>query len=164
MTRTRIAVAGKAGSGKDHVLARLAEYEARRGESIRIMGFGDLVRSYWSDLRPDVEPTRTDLQELGAQAREADSNFWVEKMVSWVNAQPEGVVLGVSGVRFLNEVIGLQRVNFRVGLVMTNSEVRRHRLFHRDGYWYPDEELNHPTETALDRIPDGFWDFTIHND
>jgi hypothetical protein len=47
---------------------------------------------------------------------------------------------------------------------MAPDEARRHRLFHRDRRWWTDDELNHPTETALDKIPSEAWDFVIYDD
>jgi len=162
MTQKRIAVGGKAGAGKDFMLGLLTQYEAGMGDSIRITGFGDLVRAYWVDHYDD-SPTRSDLQKLGQIMRENDPLFWVKRAQAWASDQPWDAVLGISGVRFENEIQGLQAVEFKVGLVRAELETRRHRLFHRDGYWWPDGELNHPTELALDEVPEHAWDFILYN-
>lgn len=160
----RIAMAGKAGSGKDFMLRILTQY--RLGNERRppdLIGFGELVRIHFQELYPNVSPTRAALQELGQVRREQEPDFWVARMIDWADDHDPYRVLGVSGVRYANEIGALQGIGFKVGLVVSSPEARRHRLFHRDGYWWPDTEMNHPTEAELDEIPLTIFDFVIQN-
>jgi hypothetical protein len=160
----RIALAGKAGAGKDHVLSFLTQFAAGQGRTIHISGFGDLVRSHWMELHGNRVPTRTDLQKLSAERRESDYNFWIKRAQDWARTfDLDRTVLGFTGVRYHNELDGLREVGFSVGLVLASDQDREHRLYHRDGRWWKQHELNHITERGLDEISLPEWDFVIQN-
>ena len=163
--QTRIATGGKAGAGKDFVLNILVQYHAGNGRSARpvvIGGFGLLVKADFMG-RFDRLGERKDWQEWGQLRRREDEAYWLKAAVRWADSQGGDAVIGFSGVRFENELTFLQEHGFKVGLVRAPKGVRQTRLLRRDGYVWPDEKLNHPTETALDLIPDHLWDFVIDN-
>ena len=161
--RRLIATGGKAGSGKDHILDMLLAYEAgQEGRTVK-SGFGDLIRMELGITDPKQDRARQ--QAHGLLRRAQDENYWTKKAVEWGH---EGLakgldVVGIAGVRFLNEIEILRAGGFYLVLVEAPEEVRKRRLFERDGRWWTDAELNHHTETALDEIPRKAWDAVIRN-
>lgn len=161
--RWLIATGGKAGAGKDHVLDMLLAYEVGQGGDWIKAGFGDLVRA---ELRITDPKERRDLQQAHGQLRRAeDENYWTKKAVKWgFLAILQGHdAAGFTGVRFENEIDVLKTNGFYMVLVEAPEDVRKRRLYERDGRWWSYEELNHPTETALDTIPREKWDAIIWN-
>lgn len=158
--RQLIATGGKAGAGKDWVLDRLLDYEAGQHGTVQKSGFGDLIRAElpeWAD--------RAAQQQWGQLRRQQDEDYWTKKAVEWAyQGLGKGLdVVGFTGVRFLNEIAILRQGGFYLVLVEAPEEVRKRRLFERDGRWWTDAELNHVTETSLDQIPREAWDAIIWN-
>lgn len=161
--RRLIATGGKAGAGKDHVLEMLLAYEAGYGGSWVKSGFGDLVRMELGITDPNQD--RPLQQSHGQMRRAQDENYWTKKAVEWSYKMLDtGIdVVGFSGIRFLNEIKILQLSSFYVVLVEAPEAVRYQRLHNRDGRWWTNAELNHSTETALDKIPRETWNAIIWN-
>lgn len=165
MTQTRIATGGRAGAGKDFILKILTQYKAGNGRSARpvaISGFGDLVKADFLEHFKRVGE-RADWQSWGQLRRAQSEDYWLTAAVRWADSLGGDCVVGFSGVRFPNELSFLQDHDFRVGLIRAPKHVRTNRLYERDGYWWPEEKLNHITETSLDLIPLDQWNFIVEN-
>lgn len=161
--RHMIATGGKAGAGKDHILDMLLAYEAGQEGTTLKSGFGNLVRDELGIFDPKQD--RAKQQAHGQIRRAQDVNYWTVRAVEWGHkGLAKGLdVVGFTGVRFLNEINILRAGGFYLVLVEAPEEVRKRRLFERDGRWWTDAELNHRTETALDEIPREAWDAIIWN-
>lgn len=162
MTQTRIATGGKAGAGKDFILKILTQYEAMAGRPMAISGFGSLVKADFLNHFKRVGE-RADWQSWGQLRCGQSEDYWLRAAVRWADSLGGDAVVGFSGVRFPNELSYLQDHGFRVGLVAAPQHVRVKRLYERNGYFWPDEKLNHITETSLDLIPLDQWDFIVKN-
>jgi len=162
MSRAMIATGGKAGAGKNYILERLCQYHAGQNGPFAIAEFGDLVRA---ELQAEGfrDPPRKMQQSHGQMRRQENEKYWIYRALRWVDGLPPHVVVGFTGVRFENELEALKYGGFKVGLIEAPLEVRRLRLYRRDGRWWTDEELNHVTETSLDLIPHSRWDFVWDN-
>jgi hypothetical protein len=162
--RQLIAVGGKAGAGKDWILDRLLAYEAGQHGVTMKSGFGDLVRHELGIKDP--KQYRDKQQAHGQLRRAQDEDYWTKKAVEWgdwATTIGGADMAGFTGVRFENELDVLKDGGFYLVLVEAPSLVREARLRQRDGRWWTQEELNHPTETALDLIPRWKWDAIIWN-
>lgn len=163
MTKILIAAGGKAGAGKDYILEHLTQYHAGQSGIVRIGGFGDLVRRELREMFAIPDPSRREQQIHGQRRRQEDQDYWPKRAVEWANGFRDDIVVGFTGVRFLNEVAVLQDGGLRVGLVEAPLEVRKARLEARDGRPWTAEELNDVTETSLDQIPRSAWDWIWNN-
>lgn len=104
------------------------------------------------------------LQIYGTDFRRAqDPDYWVKLAVqSAVEVISSGAFPYFTDARFPNEVSGLSAVGgLSVRLDVDPAEQAR-RLQDRDGRVPDPEELNHPSETALDDYP--HFDIRVHSD
>lgn len=107
---------------------------------------------------------RSVLQYWGTEVRRSqDPEYWVRKaLVPAVEAMAGGHSVFFTDVRFVNEVVGAQRLGFCVARLNVSAATQRARLRARDGLEPSASALGHVSETALDAYT-GF-DLIIDND
>lgn len=146
----KIALIGKAGSGKDYVAEHLVfHYGFQR------FAFADELKKVAFQLFPEAfsngQKPRKLLQELGQKMRELDEEVWIRALMRQLkHKKPERVV--VTDVRQTNEYIALMRAGFVMVKIDARDEVRLERL-NRRGDRFTLDDLNHETERIIDSLP-----------
>jgi len=146
----KIALIGKAGSGKDYV----AEYLFLHCGFQRF-AFADELKKVAFQLFPEAfnngQKPRKLLQELGQKMRELDEEVWVRALMRQLDyKKPKRVV--VTDVRQENEYSALAKAGFVMVKIVARDEVRLERMNMR-GDRYTLDDLNHETERIVDSLP-----------
>ena len=153
-----ITISGKARHGKDTVAKLLKKQLNERGNTVLICHYADLLKYIcktffgWNGEK-DLEG-RTLLQYVGTDVvRVKNENYWVEFIKSILAMFPdEWDYVLIPDTRFPNEIEEMKSEFDCVSLKVI-------RLNYDSGL--TDEQLSHPSETALD---DYSFDYTVDND
>jgi dephospho-CoA kinase len=119
-------------------------------------------------LDSDGSKPRSFLQNVGDLCREHDekcfANWGIRKVTQMhkeylktieENKEPSPYCVLISDVRFKNEAEAiLARPNSMIIRFDTDDEVRRERIFKRDGFYMTDEQMNHRSEQEIDLFSD----------
>jgi hypothetical protein len=104
------------------------------------------------------------LQVVGTDViRKYHENAWVDYLVRHIEEQmvPNAVI---DDVRFPNEVRDLRTFRYRVVRLRVDEDERISRLEDLYGRKPTDEELQHPSEIALDDMDDDEFDYVLSTD
>lgn len=152
-----ILISGKAQHGKDTTAQIIKNELTKQGNKVIITHFADLVKftceKYFDWNGEKDEAGRTLLQYVGTDVvRTINPNYWADFVINFLSMFPEewDYVL-IPDCRFKNELElwgGWDTVSVRVIRENFKSILTT-------------EQLNHPSETALD---DYEFDYYIHND
>jgi len=151
----KIAVFGKYGSGKNLFLEIARKYfenlnfkEKRFSETIYAMS--NLLQEQF-DLPKEKDGKL--LQFLGSHYKEKfGENYWVDKTLK---SLPNENFIITDG-RFLNEIEACKNKGIYA--------VRLHRKYELRSVNEGNRDPKHISETALDKVGNGMFDFTIHNE
>lgn len=153
-----ITISGKARHGKDTVAKLLKNELTNRGNTVLICHYADLLKYicktfFGWDGNKDLEG-RTLLQYVGTDVvREKNENYWIEFIKSVLRMFPdEWDYVLIPDTRFPNEIEEMKSEFDCVSLKVI-------RLNYDSGL--TDEQLSHPSETALD---DYSFDYIVEND
>lgn len=157
-----VAIAGKAGHGKNTVAEIAMEYLhlAHPTWNTRVVGFADAVKEEarkrgWNGVKD--EAGRTMLQDIGLNGRKDDANYWVKRLLERIIHEPEQAttVWFICDLRFVNEADLARR--------LVGGQVWRVERTNSDGTPFlsplTPEQRVHPSETDLDHY--GAWDAVI---
>jgi dephospho-CoA kinase len=147
MSIKRLAFSGKSCSGKSTLARYLCE---RYGFCEHSFAFK--LKEVVAELFNVVGKDRDKLQRFGEYARRVDSYVWVRKLVERL---PRDKNVVVSDVRYMNEVVALKELGFRIVRLELDEHEQERRYKRKYGVALDDERANHVSETALDDY-DGF--------
>ena len=103
---------------------------------------------------------RTILQEVGVGMRNIDPNWHIDEVVNSI-LRDAGLKFIIDDIRFINEQSVLTNKFKCVTIRIMADELKRiERICIRDGMVPTTKQLNHISETEIDRIP---YDITIFN-
>lgn len=125
MSRVKIALVGKAGSGKDTVAGILKEQY-----DIETMALADPIYTIANDLFKMKEKDRQLLRDIGKSLREIDDYIFIKYLVDRVNNSSKDII--VTDVRILKEYNRLRNEGFKFIILETDNENRYERLKLRD--------------------------------
>lgn len=153
-----ILISGKAQHGKDTCAKYMKKYLEDNGKTCKIIHYGDLLkficRKYMGWDGKKDKKGRELLQNVGTDIiRKKNPDFWVEYMVSFLNACPIWDYVLIPDVRFPNEITHIDKY-------MNVWAVRINRPNFDNGL--TEEQRNHISETALDNLP-MLFDMKIDN-
>lgn len=150
-----ICLSGAARSGKDTAANVLRETFERRGKTVLITHYADLLKYIcktffgWNGEKDDEG--RSLLQYVGTDiVRNRDPNFWVDFIANILTLfHKEWDYVIISDARFPNEITRLKE--FGINAI--------HVRVHRNGFESPltQEQQKHESETALDNISPDYW-------
>jgi hypothetical protein len=153
-----ILLGGKAAHGKDTSARMIREYLERKGKTVLIMHFADLIKFYCStyfgwDQKKDTAG-RTLLQIVGTEkVRSKRPNYWVEQVANFLDVFGDAYdFILIPDFRFRNEYDFFERNDFDV------STVKVVRPNFDNGLTL--EQQNHSSEVALDNFK---FDYVIDN-
>lgn len=188
-----IGVSGKAGSGKDEMAkALIREYDFTRIAIADPMKrfVKALYREAFTDedlwgpsekrskfFEPAGKTLRTMLQELGDKGRQIDEDIWIRPTMTDANKMilsgrkaiglrytpQQGVVFVGGGVRVRCEGVCIPDCRYPNELDLIRSEGGFTVRVKRKSAGLKGDEGLHPTETALDSMPDHAFDYVIDN-
>lgn len=146
----KIALIGKAGSGKDYVAEHLFIHCG-----FKRYAFADELKNIASRLFPQAfeggkKPRRL-LQELGQKLREIDKDVWVRALMRQLQ-HDKPVRAIVTDVRQANECEALQKAGFVLVKIVARDEIRLERMNLR-GDRFTMDDLNHETEQFIEKLP-----------
>lgn len=171
----KIAITGKANSGKNTVSGLLCNAACSEDQEFISLAFADpikeiaqtlfpqLPRQYLygsSELRSEVIPNafkdgepltvRQLLIDLGTSAREYNPNIWIDILHYRIDVAQKGKphLIIINDVRFKNEFDFLKGLGF--------YQIRLYRDKHT--------KIDHASETDQDAIQDSQFDLVLHND
>ena len=154
-----VLISGKAGSGKDTTASIMKENLEKRGYNVLVTHYADLLKyvckTYflWNGIK-DAEGRQL-LQYVGTDlVRNDNPDMWVSFVTSMLKYSKDiwDYVI-IPDCRFPNEIDFVKNNGFDVVTVRIEREEFDSAL--------SKEQLNHPSETALDRYD---FDVIIHND
>ena len=150
-----ICLSGAARSGKDTAAQVLRDTFERRGKSVLVTHYADLLKYLCTTLfawnGEKDEAGRSLLQHIGTDVvRKRNPNFWVDflgEVLTMFAGKWDYVIIG--DTRFPNEISRLKAVGLDV----------MHVRIHRDGLDSPltSEQRGHESETALDNVAPDYW-------
>lgn len=172
----KIALCGKANTGKNTVAKLISNEVCKDKESSFTLAFADPIKRMimtmfpWADseclygsseLRSNVIPNILDkegkpltyrqlLIDLGTHGRAYDKNHWINVFDHTINFLPEDLsrrMLICTDIRFRNEFDYLKSKGFYITRIYRNSIVT----------------INHSTETNQDQIKDSEFNFVLDN-
>lgn len=116
MSFAGVAIAGKAGAGKNAFAAELESVLAERGIWTTQVAFAEGVKRELFELyglRKEDPGGREKLIEIGDGRRQADPDYWVRAMAERVDSlRPYGVVPLITDMRYLNELEWAETARF----------------------------------------------------
>lgn len=155
--RTKIALTGKARTGKDYIADILC-----RELFFRRYAFGDELKRTARILFPehfkDDKKPRWLLQHYGQKMRELDADVWVKAMFRRIEIENPARIV-VTDLRQPNEYKELKERGFTVVKVVADDAVRLERM-KANGDTFTEADLNHETERHVDSF---IADHTIEN-
>lgn len=125
MTRVKIALVGKAGSGKDTVASILKEQY-----DIEAMALVDPIYTIANNLFKMQGKDRQLLRDIGKSLRAIDDYVFIKYLVDRVNGTSKDVI--VTDVRLLKEYNRLRNEGFKFIILETDDENRYNRIKLRD--------------------------------
>jgi dephospho-CoA kinase len=141
----------------DTILAQVpsAQYDIAAALTRRLVDLFTIVTVTEPQLSANdrTNTSRALLQDLARLYRLADPDIWVKIHIQRLReiTDPVAVVL-TTDVREPNEVLALRRSGYLMVRIVINPEIQIQRLRQRDSITVDPLTLNHPNETALDRI------------
>jgi hypothetical protein len=148
-----IGLSGKFASGKDNIADHLVE---RWG--FKKLSFAAKLKEVCTDLFSMAGKDRSLLQVVGAKMREVDDLVWVRYPFSHTDTNRDDVV--VNDVRYQNEARHIHALGGILIRVVCLEEERIRRYEQTYGVSPTWEQVNHVSETDLDRFME--WDRTIY--
>ena len=143
--RKLIAFTGKTCSGKSSAARELCSYHGFERLScihpIRVMMDSLCI--------PRDDKYIRVMRDVGAAIREIDPYLLLLPLARMVYGDKDTSFV-VDDLRMAHEVPMLTELGFRIFRITCPEEVRRRRMYERDGYWPTDEALHAVTETDLD--------------
>lgn len=174
---TKIAISGKAKSGKNTIAEFIADYliGSNWAENIEILAFADPMKqiakimfpeindsSLWgpSQERATLIPSAIDsnlqilscrklLHDIGKFGRAFNLNIWINAVLSKINSMPENYGAVISDVRFKNELKACKENNFILIRVVRQNN---------------DSTIDDISEVDLDDVSNSEFDFIVNND
>lgn len=116
----------------------------------------ELVDNPWMDAYDRTPGIRSALQYLGTEVRRAvDTDYWVRLFHENVaeDDREQAFATFATDARFPNEADSIREVGGLMIRLDVPAEIILNRALNRDGIQYTQEQLNHPSETALDDYP-----------
>ena len=153
----KIAIAGKAGSGKNlfFEIAR-QEFPNYHFKELKLAEpIYDCMYAVQNQLGKVLQKDGKLLQILGNHYRENDPDFWIRRFFrnNATGLNPGNVI--VTDVRFPNELKALKLNGYTVVRIYRQDEYRLNNLGNRNS--------KDVSETALDKTPDSTFDYIINN-
>lgn len=153
-----ILVSGKARHGKDTAAELMASMLHAKGMSAKIIHYADLLKYLckqyfnWNGEKDDAG--RTLLQHVGTDViRAQNPDYWVDFVISFVRLfEKEWDFVIIPDTRFPNEIERWKQEGFDVSYIRVVRPEFQSDL--------SEEQMNHPSETALDHYP---ADFLVNN-
>ena len=155
MQAIKLALTGKAGSGKSTIAKRLESY------GFVSLSFAHKLKQVCRELYPqlmegDKSTYRGLMQKFGDATREIDQFVWLKQVANELDNEHKGTPrIVVTDVRYANEYLMLQSRGYKMIKI-----VRPDKLRAEAGYNVND---NHRSENELDYVSDNGWDLIIHN-
>lgn len=153
MSYAGVAIAGKAGAGKNAFATELQAELGRRGIWTESVAFADeLKRELWEvhGLRKEDPGGRELLVELGHGRREKDPDYWVKRLARHVDSlRPFGLLPVVTDMRYLSEMKWARRsrlITVRVDALPMDRQVALTRRGEDPAFVWSE----HPSEVELD--------------
>lgn len=129
MTNSVVAISGKIGSGKSTLAAMVA-----KELSVTKVSFGDYVRHLATEK--GIEPTRENLQTLGQEQVDADTQKFCNDVLRFANWKT-GQSIVIDGVRHVEVLETLRKevspTPLKLVYLNPDEEIRQDRLTSRDG-------------------------------
>lgn len=147
----QILLNGRAGAGKDTLADFLHEYMGHESISLA-SGIYNIAYGLFGMTTKD----RKLLQDIGQKMREIDSEVWIKDTLRRASEYSHVVV---PDVRQANEYLTLTVEGYIPIRISADLEIRKERIYSRDGV-YPNEEL---LENASENGADDFTFFEIDN-
>jgi dephospho-CoA kinase len=157
----RLAFSAKAGSGKSEAMKIIKELLP--GNQIVNVKFADDLYDIMYMIQDHLGMKRHKdgkfLQLIGTSwGRELDKNIWVNRFKDKINKiskeSPNAVII-CDDVRMVNEFFCTQNEGFTMIRINRDLDLRKASLVGRD--------VNHPSETEQDIIPDESFDYVVNN-
>lgn len=145
-------ISGKARHGKDTTANIMKNEFEKLGKKVLIAHYGDLVKyickTFFNWGGNKDEKGRSLLQYVGTDAiRSKEPDFWVNFIIQILSFFPnEWDYILIPDARFPNEIENLKRIN---GFDVEHIRVIRPNFISD----LTEEQLKHPSETALDNFP-----------
>lgn len=126
----RVAFAGKMGSGKSFQANQAAKIlrEAYNHE-VRILSLGTAIKKM--AVVHDRLNSRSGYQAVGWVGRQIDPEVWVNCLRAELAKIPATTSIFVDDVRYINEVVALKKLGFRIVLMETSFQTRFMRISER---------------------------------
>lgn len=172
MTQVKIAISGKAGSGKDTAASFILNHETMKSFNLTKKAFADPLKEIAGIMYPDIPKewiygpsqlrasviedsfkenekltVRQLLIDIGTNGRNYNENIWIESALADVRKSKEKSFI-FSDVRFRNEFDCLKKNGFFM------IRVKRQKI----------SKIDSPSENEMDLILDDEFDYVINND
>ena len=155
MSKIKIAITGKMGSGKSSLAKLISKIE-----DSYITSFSSKIKDIIVSL--DLEPNRIIMQETGDFFRSFDNVVWVNALLKETNSISKCII--IDGIRYPFERDKLALEGFKIIKIISSDNLRRKRLEMRDKITITDnlwvEWNKHGTELQIEQINS---DFEIEN-
>ena len=171
MKQVKIAISGKAGSGKDTAASFILNHEMMKDFNLTKKAFADPLKEIAGIMYPDIPKewiygpsqlrasviddsfkenekltVRQLLIDIGTNGRNYNENIWIESALADVRKSKEKSFI-FSDVRFRNEFDSLKKNGFFM------IRVKRKKI----------SKIDSPSENEMDLISDDEFDCVIHN-
>jgi hypothetical protein len=172
MKQVKIAISGKAGSGKDTAASFILNHEMMKDFNLTKKAFADPLKEIAGIMYPDIPKewiygpsqlrasviddsfkenekltVRQLLIDIGTNGRNYNENIWIESALADVRKSKEKSFI-FSDVRFRNEFDSLKKNGFFM------IRVKREKI----------SKIDSPSENEMDFILDDEFDYVINND
>jgi len=126
----RIAFAGKMGSGKSFQAEKVAKIlREKYDHDVRILSLGAAIKKF--AMVSDQFNCRSGCQHIGWVGRQIDPEIWVNLLRKQIEELPKTTSIIIDDIRYINEVIALKNLDFKVVLVDTSFQTRFKRISNR---------------------------------
>lgn len=126
----RVAFAGKMGSGKSYQAERCAKIlRERYNHEVRILSLSTAIKEM--AIGYNEFSGRSGYQMIGHIGRQIDAEVWIKHLCMELEKIPKDTSIFIDDVRYLNEVIALKKIGFKIVLVDTTFETRFFRIAER---------------------------------
>jgi hypothetical protein len=169
----KIAISGKANSGKNTVAQFLGTNLCKKGEDFKVLAFADPIKNMIMSMYPTTNPEilwgpselrmtkvpgtnitfRQLLTDLGKLGRSYNVNVWIDATIAMANKYAEDNIKTIlSDCRFSNELKAVKKDFFLIRVVRPNNAYGKNI------------ESKDISEIDLDGVPDSDFDEVIVND
>lgn len=175
MNQFKLAISGKARSGKNTIASMFIQHLKREGSGDKVVAIADpmknivktmfpealddclfgpselrsnIIDKKYKDLKGNLLTYRQALIDLGALGRKYNGDIWLNCLVADADRSKLIGTYIVSDVRFLNEFNYLKNAGFTMIRILRNDSAK----------------IDDPSELEQDLIPNSDFHYILHND